>query len=413
MHILFLSDNFPPEVNAPASRTYEHGRYWAAQGHKVTVITSVPNFPKGKVMAGYKNKLWQKEYRDGMTVIRVWTYISANEGFLKRIADYISFMVSAFLAAFFVRRVDVVIGTSPQFFTCCAAWAVGFIRRRPFVFELRDLWPASIEAVGAVKNKAVLKGLEAVEIFLYRNAALVISVTQSFKDILCERSIDPNKIQVVTNGVDLKAFTPRSKNSDLILKYGLQDKFVVGYIGTLGMAHALETIIDASALIQDQGYNDIAVLIIGAGARTSALQDYAKEKNTRNVYFIESVPKNQIIEYWSILDATIVHLKKDPLFRTVIPSKIFEAFSMGVPLIYGVEGESADIVQAAQAGLLIEPEDSEAMAHAIVKMKNNPIMLQDYAAAGQLAAKQYSREELAQKMLDHLIGLTGKGRERA
>ena len=167
MHILFLTDNFPPEVNAPASRTFEHCIEWVRAGNQVTVVTCAPNFPKGRVFDGYKNRFWQSEMVDGIRVIRVWSYITANEGFAKRILDYQSFMFSAVLASFFVRRIDVVIGTSPQFFTACAAWAVGKLKRVPWVFELRDLWPESIKAVGAMRDSTAIQWLEKVELFLY------------------------------------------------------------------------------------------------------------------------------------------------------------------------------------------------------------------------------------------------------
>ena len=170
MHILFLTDNFPPEVNAPASRTHEHCREWVKAGHQVTVITTAPNFPTGRVFAGFRNRLYAREELDGIQVVRVWTYITANEGFLKRSLDYISFAVAAVLAGLFTRRFDVVVGTSPQFFTACAAWFLGFLRRRPFVFELRDLWPESIRAVGVMKSGRVLDLLEKVELFLYRRS---------------------------------------------------------------------------------------------------------------------------------------------------------------------------------------------------------------------------------------------------
>ncbi len=213
MHILFLSDNFPPEVNAPASRTFEHCREWVAAGHKVTVITCAPNFPKGVVFEGFRNRLWQKSEVDGITVIRVWSYITKNEGFAKRILDYVSYMFTAFWASLFVRRVDVIVGTSPQFFTACAAYAASVFKRRPWVFELRDIWPESIRAVGAAKDSMLLDWLEKLELFLYRRADAVISVTHAFKRNLITRGIDGAKIAVVTNGVDTTRFQPTIKGS--------------------------------------------------------------------------------------------------------------------------------------------------------------------------------------------------------
>jgi hypothetical protein len=168
MHILFLTDNFPPETNAPASRTYEHAMRWVRAGHKVTVVTGAPNFPSGKIHAGYSNALWRRETMDGIDVVRVWTYITANEGFLKRTLDYVSFMVAAILASPFLPRPDIIVGTSPQFFTPCAALVVSWWRRRPFVFELRDLWPDSIVAVGAMRETLAIRLLRKLEYFLYR-----------------------------------------------------------------------------------------------------------------------------------------------------------------------------------------------------------------------------------------------------
>ena len=296
MHILFLTDNFPPEVNAPASRTFEHCREWVRAGHRVTVITCAPNFPKGKVFAGYRNKMWQAEEMDGIRVIRVWSYITANEGFARRVLDYVSFMVAAVPAALFVRRVDVVIGTSPQFFTVCAAFLVGTLKRVPWIFELRDIWPESIRAVGAMRQSVVLDLLEKVELFLYRKADAIVSVTNSFRDTLIRRGVDGAKITVVTNGVDGSRFTPRPKDEPLLARHGLQGKFVAGYIGTHGMAHALDTLLDAAREIQTlpngEGYR---FLLLGDGANKAALQARARAERLDNVTFVDSVPKEDLI----------------------------------------------------------------------------------------------------------------------
>ena len=213
MHILFLTDNFPPEGNAPATRTFEHAREWVRKGHKVTVITCAPNFPEGKVFDGYKNRWLSKETIEDINVWRVKTYITANAGFIKRTIDFISFMVSSFFFGLLVRQVNVVIGTSPQFFTVISAWALAKFKHVPFVFELRDIWPASITAVGAMERNSVITTLERLEMFLYHQADLIISVTHSFKSELQARGVSGDKIKVVLNGVDLNKYTPL-KNKD-------------------------------------------------------------------------------------------------------------------------------------------------------------------------------------------------------
>ncbi len=403
MHILFLSDNFPPEVNAPASRTFEHCREWVAAGHSVTVVTCAPNFPHGKVFPGYRNRLWQKEEMSGITVIRVWSYVTANEGFARRIADYVSYMVSAILAAPFVRKADVVVGTSPQFFTAVAAYIVSRGKRIPFVFELRDLWPESIRAVGAMKDSAVLDWLEKLELFLYRRADLIVSVTRSFRDDLQRRGIDPSKVAVVTNGIDAGRFQPRPKDLALVEKHGLQGKFVAGYIGTHGMAHGLGTILDAAAILKRHPDGDrFRLLLLGDGANKEALAARAREEGLDNVVFVDTVTKDEVVRYWSLLDAAIIHLKRTDLFRSVIPSKLFECMGMGIPVLHGVEGESAGIVERERVGIAFEPENAGELCRLLVELEQNHALREDMAANGPLAARRYDRRELALTMLGHL-----------
>ena len=400
MHILFLSDNFPPEVNAPASRTFEHCREWAKAGHQVTVITCAPNFPKGKVFEGYRNVHWQTEEWDGIQVIRVWSYITANEGFFKRILDYQSFMVTASLAAPFVRTVDVVVGTSPQFFTVCAAYAVSRLKRIPFVFELRDLWPESIRAVGAMDHPHLLNALERLELFLYRRAARIISVTSSFKQNLIRRGIDGEKIAVVTNGVDISRFQPRAKDRELEQKLGLEGKFVAGYVGTHGMAHGLDTLLRAGRLLQERPEGkDIRILLLGDGANKVALVEQAKNMGLNNVLFLDSVAKEQVVRYWSLLDASIIHLKKTELFMTVIPSKLFECMGMGIPVLHGVAGESAGIVEREGCGEVFESENTEALCAGLLRMSTMPELRERYRQNGLAAARRYDRRALALQML--------------
>lgn len=402
VRILFLTDNFPPEVNAPASRTFEHCREWVKAGHQVTVITCAPNFPKGKVFDGYRNRLWQRETVEGIEVIRVWSYITANEGFVRRILDYQSYMVSAFLASLFVGRVNLIVGTSPQFFTACAAYAASMFKRTPYVFELRDLWPESIKAVGAMKNERAIRLLEAVEMFLYRKSACVVSVTRSFKDILVRRGIDGAKIEVITNGVDLSQFKPRPKDAELTAKLGLEGKFVAGYIGTHGLAHGLETLIEAAERLKGKG---IAFLFLGDGARKEALRQMAAERRLDNAVFIDSVPKADVARYWSLLDVSVIHLKKTDLFTTVIPSKLFESMGMGLPILHGVAGESADIVREEGVGIPFEPENTDELCAALTRLREHPEELAAFRARCLEAAQHYDRTNLAMRMLKILEGV--------
>lgn len=403
MHILFLTDNFPPEVNAPSSRTFEHCREWVAAGHRVTVITCVPNFPAGKVLAGYRNRLWQTETMAGINVVRVWSYLAPNAGFTRRILDFLSYALTSAVAALFIRRVDVVVGTSPQLFTACAACFAGFAKRLPYVFELRDLWPESIKHVGAMRDSIAIRMLERLELFLYRRAALIIAVTHSFVDSLVVRGIDPRKIRVVTNGVDLTRYQPRPRDEALAAFHQLTDLFVAGYIGTHGMAHGLTTLLDTAEKLQHAAEGrDIRILLIGDGSEKDALIRQAQARALDNVVFVDSVGKDDIVRYWSLLDATIVHLRRAELFKSVIPSKMFEAMSMGVPILMGVEGEAGDIVQETGSGLLFEPDDADGLFNLLIALKADPQLRERLSRQGQMGARQYDRRGLASEMLAHL-----------
>ncbi len=366
----------------------------------MTVITCFPNFPDGKVFKGYRNQLCKIETMDGIRVIRVWSYIAANKGFLKRILDYASFMFSAIAASCLVNKPDLVIGTSPQFFTVCAAYVAGRARRIPFVFELRDLWPESIKAVGAMRQSILIGMLEKLELFLYRKASRIICVTRSFKEKLVQRGIDGGKIGVITNGVDMSRFRPGPKDRELERKYGLEGKFVAGYVGTHGMAHALEAILQAAGQIKTFDDSDaFRFILLGNGAKKQDLIDLARTMSLDNLIFIDSVPKDQVVRYWSLLDASIIHLRKTELFTSVIPSKLFECMATGIPILHGVAGESAEIVRKENIGLVFEPENADELCRSLIELRSNKPLYDSLRANCIKAAKNYDRSDLASRML--------------
>ena len=399
MRILFISDNFPPEVNAPASRLYEHASRWVRDGAEVTVITCAPNFPQGRVHEGYTNAWRSVEDVDGIRVVRVKSYITSNAGFARRIADYVSFMFSSFFFGLFEKRPDVVVGTSPQFFAAVSAWMLSVAKWRPFVFELRDLWPASIVTVGAMRRGFVIRMLEKLELFLYRRARLIVSVTESFKRDLIERGIDGDKIAVVRNGVDLSRYQPQEKSVEMASELGVQGKLVVAYLGTHGMAHALDNVLDAADRLRAR--DDICFLLVGDGARKQSLVERAAEMQLDNVVFHASLPKQRMPDLWSICDVALVHLKDDPVFETVIPSKIFEAFGMAKPvMIVQPRGEAVSIVEAHQAGGWVAPGDPAALADELIAWTDDADKMAQMSKAAAEAAAEHSRERLAGEMLD-------------
>lgn len=398
MRILFLSDNFPPEGNAPATRLHEHARRWVRAGHAVTVITCAPNFPEGRLFPGYRNAWRQVEWVDGIRVVRVKTYITANEGLIKRTLDYLSFMLMATVMSLFERRPDVVVATSPQFFCALAGWMVGLLKWRPFVFELRDLWPASIVAVGTLRNSFLIRLLERLELFLYRRADAIVAVTGAFPKNLIDRGIAAGKIHVVINGVDLDRYQPRERDAALVREFGLEGKFVAGYIGTHGMAHALPKVLEAAELLRDR--TDIAFFFAGSGAARARMQQQVAERGLANVRLMPRQPKEAMPALWSLCDLAVVPLLDTPLFATVIPSKMFEAMGMGVPILMSLpEGEATGIVRATGSGVCVPPEAPSAMAAEIARLAEAPAEMARLRRQAHATATQFSREALAERML--------------
>ena len=398
MKILFITDNFPPEVNAPATRTYEHIKEWIKdESVEVTVLTCFPNFPHGKVYNGYKNKLYQREKFDGIDVIRVWSYMSKNEGFVKRVLDYISFAFMAFFVGLF-QKFDVIVATSPQFFTTWAGCGLAKIKRRPWVFELRDLWPESIKTVGAMKQGKIIEILEKIELGLYKSSNLVIAVTEAFRQNLISRGIDGNKIKVITNGSNLDLFVPRDKDGELLNQLGLKDKFIVGYIGTHGMAHSLDFIITTISKIKDEKFH---FLFVGDGAVKEKIVNLAADFGLKNVTFLDSVSKDEVPRFLSICDAMLAPLKKDDNFKTVIPSKIFEASAMQKPVLLGVEGQAKEILEAYGAGVCFGPENEKDFLEKLNILTD--VNFYNECKTGCLRlASDYDRKKLAKTMLEIL-----------
>lgn len=365
MRILFLTDNFPPETNAPATRTYEHCKKWTEMGYQITVITCFPNFPKGKVFKGYTNKLYQKEDIDGINVIRVWSYINANNGFFKRIIDYVSYAVTSFLFGLFIKT-DLIIATSPQFFTAVSGSMLSFFKKTPWIMEVRDLWPDSIVAVGSMNKSSIsFKILKKIEHYLYLSALKIVVVTDSFKKYLIKKhEIKPEKVGVFKNGIIINNINKPKLNDVISLKesLNLENKIVISYIGTHGLAHGLKFILECISKISNP---DLHFLFIGDGAEKKNLLDYSNTLHSKNFTFLESVTKSEIPLYIDLSDYSLVNLKKSDEFKNVIPSKIFENIAMHKPILLGVEGESKKLINDYEVGVCFEPENKESFLNAL------------------------------------------------
>jgi glycosyltransferase involved in cell wall biosynthesis len=408
MRILVLSHYYSPEVNAPASRTSEHSRAWVAAGHEVTVVTCAPNHPRGRLYPGYANRLIQRETIDGVEVVRLWTALFANEGFVRRTLNYLSFLVSATLAAPFLPRPDVIVSTSPQFFCGLAGRVLRFFKRRPWVLEIRDLWPESIVTVGAMRKGLAIRLLEALEANAYRRADGVVVVADSFVEHVAARRGRHEAVHVIKNGVDLALFQT-SDGAEIRERFGIGDRIVAAYVGTHGMAHGLDTLLDAAALLRED--ERIVFLLVGDGAERERLVERARAMRLDNVRIVGQLPKSDMPAVWSATDVSLILLRKSDTFTKVLPSKMFEGMAMARPIVLGVEGEAAALLADAGAGVAVEPENAEELAEAVRRLADDPELRARLGARGaEHVRRHFDRNALARRYIEVLEAAVANGR---
>jgi putative colanic acid biosynthesis glycosyltransferase WcaI len=400
--ILYVSQYFPPEMGAPAARVHELSREWVKLGHQVTVLTGFPNHPTGVIPDEYHGQLVRRETVDGICVVRVPLYPAANRGHARRALNYVSFGASASaVGPWLIDRPDVLVASSPQFFTAVAGYWLSRLLRVPWVFEVRDLWPRSIVELGAMKaNGAIIRSLSWLERFLYRHADHIVTVTHSFVDEIAAHGIDPGRISVVTNGVDPVLFQPRDR-ADARAAVGLPGGFWAAYIGTHGMAHGLDMVLDAAARARD-----VRFLLVGEGAEKGRLRARAEQEGLANVTFQDQLPRDRVAQLLAAADVCLVLLRDKPVFRTVIPSKIFEYLAAGRAIVTTVDGESRRIVEDARAGVFSAPGDPVALARTLEGLARDPARLEAFGQAGRAhVVAHYSRAALAARYARLLAAL--------
>ncbi|MBK7599775.1 MAG: glycosyltransferase family 4 protein [Acidobacteria bacterium] len=403
MKITFLCQYFPPEMGAPAARTYEHARHWAALGHEVTVITGFPNHPTGIIRPEYEGQFVKRESIDGIDLLRTWVYCAANKGFFKRVLNFLSFFFSSFLlGSVMTARPDVVVGTSPQFFCAVSAYLLSVIKRAPFVFEVRDIWPQSAVELGALKNPLIIRALESIEHFLYRRARLIIVVAESTRPYLLAKGVNPDKIRIVPNGIDAQYLESATATPEEIREqYDLNGKFVVSYIGTHGMSHALDVVLKAAGRLRDD--TSVRFLFVGEGAEKEKLKKLALELKLDNITFVGEQPRERLLAFYRASDVSLVPLKRLDIFKKVLPSKLFELMGVGCPVICSVEGEAAELVKRSGGGECIEPENVDSLVESIRRLEKNKELRLQMSANGRTFVREfYLRSNLAENYLEAL-----------
>jgi glycosyltransferase involved in cell wall biosynthesis len=411
MKILFITHYFPPEVNAPANRTHEHCRRWVEDGAEVTVITGVPNHPRGRLFEGYENRWIQEEIIDGIRVIRTWMYLAPNSGFLKRIANYVLFACTAVLASLRAGRPDVVVATSPQFFAGVAGAIIARLKRRPFVLEVRDLWPKSVVELGQLGEGPILAALEGIERWLYRSASGIVVNTRSFIDHIAAKGVSRNDIELIYNGIDPARFRPRPKNLALLEHHDLADRFTVAYVGTLGLAHGLSMLVDVAERLRSR--DDLRFVLIGDGADREKLEADIEARGLDNIRLLGLQPRESMPDWIASIDLLLVLLRDLPVFETVIPSKIFEFLAQERPVVLAARGEIRSMIEDADGALVIDPDAPDQLVETIEAVMSDPAEAQRRAAAGRRWVEEgFIRDDLARRMAAFLERVRSNAEKR-
>lgn len=393
MRLLIVTPYFPPEVGAPQSRLYELAVRLVRRGYQVTVLTGFPNYPSGTIPPEYRGKRRMDEDIDGIHVVRTWIYATPNRGFLKRILNHLSFMLSATWTGLGLARPDAIFVESPPLFDGLAGWVLSIAKRAPMVFNVADLWPQSAVELGMVKSRFLIRVAEGLEEFIYARSARIAAVTRGIERTLCERGFEQTVF--LPNGVDLALFEPGTSGAAFRLRHDLGDRFLAVYAGTHGLSQGLEVLVEAGRLMEAKG-RAVTFLLVGDGSEKPRLVELASGVST--VRFLDSLPKREIPEVVAAADAYAVTLRDLPLFRGAVPSKLYEAMSAAKPVVLAAYGEAPALLAEADAGLSVPPEDPRAFAEAVERLMDDPALCRLLGANGRkLVEERYDREKLVDR----------------
>jgi len=399
MNILYITQYFHPEIGATQNRALEMASHLVRSGHRVTVLTEFPNHPSGIIPKRYRFKLFEREKYRGIEVIRSFVKASPNKNFINRILFYLSFMISSIIAGMKLKnkKYDIVYATSPPLFVGLSGYAISRLKGIKFVFEVRDIWPDEVIALGELKNEFIIKGSEWIERICYRKCEKVVVVTKGCYQNLLDKKVNSNKIETVHNGANVEMFKPVKNWEELKNKLGYKGKFVVLHAGNFGLVHGIQSLIEVARLLTHE--SSILFLLIGEGPMKNKVKDLSEKYQLTNLKIMGSVSTKNIVDYFNFADVCFVTVRKNPLSKIYMPVKMYDAWACGRPIILTVDGEAREHLNKANAGIYVDPEDHMGIKKAIINLFNNPDLCQKYGRNGRkYVEKHFSRKVLAQKL---------------
>lgn len=405
MHLLLIHQAFVSPSEAGGTRHFELGQHLLKAGHRLTIVASDVSYLTGSPLFDRQSLMNEHEYQ-GVRILRAYTYPSVHRGFVWRVVSFLSFMVSSIFAGLKAGPVDLVMGTSPPIFQAISAWIVALLRRRPFLLEIRDLWPEFAIDMGVLTNPVLIRLSRWLENFLYARADHVLVNSPAYRDYVHEKGIRLEKISLIANGVDPTLFDPQSKGVEVRRELGLDSCFVVTYAGALGIANDIPTVLRAADRLRD--HRNIRFLFVGDGKERPNLEKTAQEMNLANVVFAGSRPKTDIPTILAASDACLAILMNIPMFRTTYPNKVFDYMAAEKPTILAIDGVIRQVIEAAGGGLFVPPGDDESLAAAVLRLASNPDKVREMgSAARSYVVRHFNRSDQARKFVG-LVSRLGK-----
>ena len=369
IHQAFVSKDEPG-----GTRHYELGRRLVAGGQRFTVVASDVSYHTGKRVVPH-TRLVTECNEDGIRILRAYTYSALHKSYFSRVISFLSFMATSIVAGARAGRPDVVMGTTPPIFQAVSAWILSAIRKRPFLLEVRDLWPEFAIDIGLLRNPLLIRIARSLEEFLYNRADHLLVNSPAYREYLIQKGIDRRKITFIPNGVDPTTFDPEWKADDFRKKFGLEGKFVATYAGAIGMANDIDVLLKAAAALAPR--EDIHILLVGEGKERKRLEAESKALGLTNVTFAGSFPKSAMKEVLAASDACIAILRNISMFTTTYPNKVFDYMAAGKPTILAIDGVIREVIEAAHGGVFVQPGDPAAMAATIQQFAEDPEQTQE------------------------------------
>jgi glycosyltransferase involved in cell wall biosynthesis len=395
-HTLLIHQAFASKDDPGGTRHYELGRKLVAEGQKFTVVTSDVSYLTSTRTVPHK-KLMSESYEDGIRILRVRTYSPLHLSYLHRVASFLCFTATSVIAGVWAGRPDIVMGTTPPIFQAISAWVLSVLHRRPFLLEVRDLWPEFAIDIGLLKNPVLIRVARWLEDFLYRRADHLLVNSPAYREYLIAKGVDENKVSFISNGVDPGMFDPLNRGEGFRARYKLRDKFVATYAGALGMANDIDMLLQAADTLRNR--DDIHILIVGAGKEHPRLEEQMKSRGLTNVTFAGSFPKNQMPEVLAASDACIAILRNIRMFATTYPNKVFDYMAAGRPTILAIDGVIRKVIEAAQAGIFVPPGNAAALAQAIAQLADSREEATEMGANARAhVVKHFNREDQAREL---------------